>query len=171
MGQPRRTVAEVRRTLAWRCHFRARKKLYAMHAVIADYESSERATLIELCHTRGGLGDLTHARSTGFADVVDLPAAPGTLSLLVARLLGVPLREDERFAVRVHVFGSAGEGDEYLGTSIDLSENGMLLKAKRDVPDPPHKLRRRDSYPLPFAPLTDRIRLVVAGDGLQAESR
>ncbi len=104
----------------------------ALDAIRAD--SSLTHVPVVLVSGKGApVGDRTHARSTGFADVVDLPAAPGTLSLLVARLLGVPLREDERFAVRVHVFGSAGEGDEYLGNSIDLSENGMLLKAKRDV--------------------------------------
>ncbi|HEY7955134.1 MAG TPA: PilZ domain-containing protein [Polyangia bacterium] len=81
--------------------------------------------------------DRLEARRIGFADVVELPAPPGALSLLVARLLGVPLREDERFAVRVHVFraGSTTEAPEdYLGTSVDLSENGMLLKAKREAP-------------------------------------
>jgi CheY-like chemotaxis protein len=87
--------------------------------------------------------DRQHAREAGFADVVELPAAPGALSLLVARLLGVPLREDERFAVRVHVFDSGAHAldpqreptvaGDYLGTSIDLSEHGMLLKARRDV--------------------------------------
>lgn len=74
------------------------------------------------------------AQAIGFADVVELPAPPGALGLLVGRLLGVPLREDERFAVRVHVFqsGNATESPEtYIGTSIDLSENGMLLKARR----------------------------------------
>ena len=80
--------------------------------------------------------DRVQARELGFADVVELPAPPGSLSLLVARLLGVPLREDERFAVRVHVFQGAVENtdDAYLGNSVDLSEQGMLLKARREVP-------------------------------------
>jgi CheY-like chemotaxis protein len=83
--------------------------------------------------------DRAHAQAHGFADVVELPAPPGTLGLLVGRLLGVPLREDERFAVRVHVFaaGATGDGGEspesYIGTSIDLSENGMLLKARKSA--------------------------------------
>jgi CheY-like chemotaxis protein len=82
-------------------------------------------------------GERMRARDLGFADVVELPAAPGALGLVVARLLGMPLREDERFAVRVHVFDAAGlsasTADAYLGTSADLSERGMLLKAKREV--------------------------------------
>jgi CheY-like chemotaxis protein len=81
--------------------------------------------------------DRLRARELGFADLVELPAAPGVLSFLVARHLGVPLREDERFAVRVHVYDgeSSGENtDNYIGTSVDLSEAGMLLKAKRQVP-------------------------------------
>jgi len=74
-------------------------------------------------------------RELGFADLVELPAPPGSLGLLVARLLGMPLREDERFAVRVHVFDAAeSHSDAYLGTSADLSERGMLLKARRDFP-------------------------------------
>lgn len=89
--------------------------------------------------------DRVAAKAAGFAEVVELPAPPGALSLLVARLLGVPLREDERFAVRVHVFGDKGD-DDYLGTSVDLSENGMLLKARREVP-PGTKLEVRFSLP------------------------
>ncbi|MDB4967733.1 MAG: hypothetical protein JWN44_3422 [Myxococcales bacterium] len=79
-------------------------------------------------------GDRATARAAGFADIVELPAPPGTLGLLVGRLLGVPLREDERFAVRVHVFSADGgteSPESYIGTSVDLSENGMLLKARR----------------------------------------
>jgi CheY-like chemotaxis protein len=90
--------------------------------------------------------DRAAAQAHGFADVVELPAPPGTLGLLVGRLLGVPLREDERFSVRVHVFfeGQGGESPSalalglspgsdgpYIGTSVDLSENGMLLKARK----------------------------------------
>jgi CheY-like chemotaxis protein len=85
--------------------------------------------------------DRGEAQKSGFADVVVLPTSPGALSLLIARLLGLPLREDERFAVRVHVFSddqehrdrrdNAESPETYIGTSIDLSENGMLLKARK----------------------------------------
>jgi CheY-like chemotaxis protein len=87
-------------------------------------------------------GDPENARQAGFADVVELPAPPGALSLMVGRLLGVPLRRDERFAVRVHVFdaappsdsaGAASNAPAYLGTSVDLSEAGMLVKSLRPV--------------------------------------
>lgn len=77
----------------------------------------------------------TEAKAHGFADAIELPSPPGLLPLLVARLLGMPLREDERFAVRVAVFDAGpSAADGYLGTSLDLSENGMLLRAKREVP-------------------------------------
>jgi CheY-like chemotaxis protein len=77
--------------------------------------------------------DRARAREVGFAELVELPAPPGSLGLLVARLLGMPLRDNERFAVRVHVFDAGGAlADAYLGTSADLSERGMLLKARRE---------------------------------------
>ncbi|MCS6915796.1 MAG: PilZ domain-containing protein [Myxococcales bacterium] len=90
--------------------------------------------------------DLERSERRGdFDEVLELPAPPGALSLLVSRYLGVPLREAERFAVRVHVFSTApAEGraapadgpppTEYLGTSVDLSELGMMLKAWRALP-------------------------------------
>ncbi len=77
--------------------------------------------------------DRGQARAAGFADIVELPAAPGVLGLLVGQLLGVPLREDERFAVRVHVFSENSDAESYIGTSVDLSEHGMLLKARRSA--------------------------------------
>src|SRR5574337_1306169 len=77
--------------------------------------------------------DRAQAQAHGFADVVELPAPPGTLGLRGGRLVGVALREDERFAVRVHVFSADGaeSPETYIGTSVDLSENGMLLKARK----------------------------------------
>jgi CheY-like chemotaxis protein len=108
-------------------------------ALQAIRDEKKLATIPVVMVTASGApaSDRAQAREAGFADVVELPAAPGALSLLVARLLGVPLREDERFAVRVHVFGpseAGAAGHDYLGTSVDLSENGMLLKARREVP-------------------------------------
>ena len=103
---------------------RAEKKLMALPVVMVTSQGAPAS-------------DRKHAREVGFADIVELPAAPGVLSLLVARHLGVPLREDERFAVRVHVYdgdtASTGGTESYIGTSADLSEAGMLLKAKREV--------------------------------------
>jgi CheY-like chemotaxis protein len=113
-------------------------------ATIRDDKSLEHVPVVMVTASGAPASDRAHAREAGFADVVELPASPGALSLLVARLLGVPLREDERFAVRVHVFESSLEipiadahghtPHDYLGTSVDLSENGMLLKARREVP-------------------------------------
>lgn len=87
---------------------------------------------VVLMVSRGAPGcDREAARARGFADLIELPAAPDALGLLVGRLLGVPLRGQERFPVRLHVFRDPPEDEaSYLGTSIDLSENGMLLKAR-----------------------------------------
>lgn len=110
--------------------------------------------------------DRAEAQAHGFADVVELPAPPGSLGLLVGRLLGVPLREDERFAVRVHVFDAAGASespDTYIGTSIDLSENGMLLKARRSAA-PGSVLGVRFALPGRADELSLRGRVVRADD-------
>jgi CheY-like chemotaxis protein len=110
------------------------------------------------------------AREAGFADVVELPAAPGVLPLLVARLLGIPLREDERFAVRVHVFsGEAGHDDEdyYLGTTLDLSEAGMLLRSRRTV-TAGELLDVRFALPGRAGELTLRARVVRVDEGAAA---
>jgi CheY-like chemotaxis protein len=104
----------------------------ALEAIRADRKLTNVPVI--MVTTQGApASDRLRARELGFADIVELPAAPGVLSLLVARHLGVPLREDERFAVRVHVYDGAPSTENYIGTSVDLSEAGMLLKAKRDV--------------------------------------
>ena len=124
--------------------------------------------------------DRGEAQKGGFADVVVLPTSPGALSLLIARLLGLPLREDERFSVRVHVFADnhrrrdqpseAGSADgavespeTYIGTSIDLSENGMLLKARKTAV-PGTILGVRFSLPGRAGELSLRGRVVRADD-------
>jgi CheY-like chemotaxis protein len=109
----------------------------ALEAIRADKKLA--SVPVVMVTTQGApASDRLRAREQGFADIVELPAAPGVLSLLVARHLGVPLREDERFAVRVHVYDGESSAqsntENYIGTSVDLSEAGMLLKAKRDVP-------------------------------------
>jgi CheY-like chemotaxis protein len=102
----------------------------------------------------------TEAKAHGFADAIELPSPPGVLPLLVARLLGMPLREDERFAVRVAVFdGTPAASDSYLGTSLDLSENGMLLRAKREVPVG-SEIALRFSLPGRAGELSTRARVV-----------
>lgn len=84
-------------------------------------------------------------RRSDFDEVLELPPQPGALSLLLARFLGIALREGERFPVRVHVFsegpaeGQEASGDgpppsQYLGTTVDLSEVGLLLKTRRPLP-------------------------------------
>ena len=106
----------------------------AIAAIRAD-KRLEHIPLVMVTAAGAPADDRATAQANGFADVVELPAPPGTLGLLVGRLLGVPLREDERFSVRVHVFAAdGGESPEtYIGTSVDLSENGMLVKARKSA--------------------------------------
>jgi CheY-like chemotaxis protein len=107
----------------------------ALAAIRADKRLSP-IPLVMVTAAGAPAGDRGAAEDAGFADVVELPAPPGSLGLLFGRLLGVPLREDERFAVRVHVFTAAAASESpesYIGTSVDLSENGMLLKARNSA--------------------------------------
>jgi CheY-like chemotaxis protein len=121
--------------------------------------------------------DRQTAREAGFAEVVELPAPPGALPLLVARLLGMPLRENERFAVRIHVFDHAGGDpqaepgpDAYLGTSVDLSEHGILLKAKRTLPIGT-QLKLRFSLPGRAGELTPTAKVVRIDESSMAPAK
>ena len=58
-----------------------------------------------------------------------LPADEKTVSILLARLMGLRLREAERFPIRVRVFT-----DEYVGTTVDLSATGMLVRTTKEMP-------------------------------------
>jgi hypothetical protein len=68
-----------------------------------------------------------------FDEVVEWPQQAPTLYTALARFLGFAAREHERYPVRAHVF-LGGTGDNYLGTTIDLSPDGMLLRTTRALP-------------------------------------
>ena len=72
-------------------------------------------------------------QATSFDEVIEWPAKADTLPTLLARFLNLPVRASERYPVRVQVFGSFGQISEpaHLGTSIDLSLDGMLLRTAR----------------------------------------
>ena len=80
-------------------------------------------------------GNAALPQTTSFDEVVEWPAKADTLPAILARFLGLPVRASERYPMRVHVFGSFGPGSEpaHLGTSIDLSLDGMLLRTARAV--------------------------------------
>jgi len=68
-----------------------------------------------------------------FDEVIEWPQQATNLYSSLARFLGFAAREHERFPVRAHVFlGSSG--DNYLGTTMDLSPDGMLLRTTRVMP-------------------------------------
>ncbi|MCD6497595.1 MAG: response regulator [Deltaproteobacteria bacterium] len=64
-----------------------------------------------------------------FSNYLVLPVDPNSVRILVARLMGLRLRAAERFPIRVRVYT-----DEYLGTTMDLSSTGMLVRADREMP-------------------------------------
>ncbi len=59
-----------------------------------------------------------------------LPTDDRTVATLLARLVGLRLREAERFPIRVRVFT-----DEYVGTTVDLSVAGMLVRTEKELPE------------------------------------
>ena len=95
-------------------------------------------------------------QTTSFDEVVEWPAKAEALPILLARLLGFPVRSNERYPVRVHVFGSFGQVGEaaYLGTSVDLSLDGMLLRTARAASPGERALVR---FALPGRPLEIQI--------------
>ncbi len=104
----------------------------ALEAIRADRRLS--ALPVILMTSQGAPLDRARIRSQGFTDTIELPARPGALSLLVACHLGSPLRAEERFSVRLQVFDESGlPGESHLGTTVDLSQAGLLLLAKREL--------------------------------------
>lgn len=96
-------------------------------------QRASRALPLVLLQPSAGNAALPQTHSVD--EVVEWPAKADTLPGLLARFLGQPVRLCERYPVRVHVFGSFDKGTEpaHLGTSIDLSLDGMLLRTGRAV--------------------------------------
>ncbi len=92
-----------------------------------------RSIPLILLHTTAG--NAAVPQTTSFDEVVEWPARAELLPLLLARYLTLPVRNNERYPVRVHVFGTYGQSSEavHLGTSIDLSLDGMLLRTARPI--------------------------------------
>lgn len=64
-----------------------------------------------------------------FDEVFEWPQQAGPLFLAMARYLGWAARESDRYPTRVHVFLHGSE--TYLGSTIDLSQDGVLLRTSR----------------------------------------
>lgn len=71
-----------------------------------------------------------------FDESFEWPQQSGPLFLAMARHLGWAARESDRYPTRVHVFLQGG--DTYLGSTIDLSQDGLLLRTTR-----PHTIGER----------------------------
>lgn len=69
-----------------------------------------------------------------FDDVIEWPAQQSSLPGLVARYLGIAARTSERLPLKFHVFlGQTNHPDAFLGHSIDVSREGLLLRTGRPV--------------------------------------
>lgn len=77
-----------------------------------------------------------------FDEVLEWPAKASSLPLLLARYVGLPIRTSERYPLALTVFTapptSASQTtpaapDSYLGTTIDLSADGLLLRTRRSL--------------------------------------
>jgi two-component system LytT family response regulator len=151
-----------------------------MHAVIADYESSERATLIELCHTRGGLGDLIVVES-GIEALEQIRVNRPQVALLACELKDMTgfdvlraLNDEERPATimvapddRYAAEALSSEATDYLTRPI--SPDRLALALKRACPsaqgvvnaDADRKVAAGDTYrPASCLPLGHGDRLV-----------
>ncbi len=58
-----------------------------------------------------------------------LPADERTVGILLGRVMGLKLRDAERFPIRVRVFS-----DEYMGVTTDLSSTGLFVRTKKSLP-------------------------------------
>ncbi len=96
-------------------------------------QRASRALPLILLQPAAGHAAPPHTNSVD--DVVEWPAKADALPALLSRYLGQPVRTSERYPVRVQVFGCFGSGSEpaHLGTSIDVSLDGMLLRTSRAV--------------------------------------
>ena len=73
-----------------------------------------------------------------FDEVIEWPAQHAALPILLARYLGVPARSFERLPLKVHVYLGTGVSvsnhpDAFFGTTIDISNEGLLLRTNRAV--------------------------------------
>lgn len=110
-----------------------------------------------------------------FDEVLEWPAKPAELSAVLGRLLNLPTRQSERYPLRLHVFSgttgahavvgprAAGSPETYLGATVDLGTDGMLLRTGRTV-------GLGDRLSLRFA-LPGRPELRVAGRVLRIDTQ
>lgn len=66
-------------------------------------------------------------------EVVEWPAQAMKLHQALAQDLSLTHREAERFPVRAHVF-LQGPSEQYLGSTIDLSAAGLMLRSTKTLP-------------------------------------
>lgn len=70
--------------------------------------------------------DVDQCLAAGCNGVVARSAGPGAMLQTVVRLVSLPVREYERIPVQIKLWGKR-QKDSFIGQSLDLSEDGMLL--------------------------------------------
>lgn len=99
-------------------------------ASISQAVRSVRRTLPLILLLPGGVSAPPSAAQL-FDEVIEWPQQSAALFSSLSRHLLWPQREHDRYPVRVHVFLHGG--DTYVGSSIDLSQEGMLLRTTRPL--------------------------------------
>jgi hypothetical protein len=103
---------------------------WAAIAAIRGEKALGNIPLVLALHQPVSPDDRARSLTAGFADILELPPLPGSVAIITGRLLGLPLRQAERFLVRLQVFE---QNSQALGSTMDLSEGGMLVCSQRDV--------------------------------------
>lgn len=69
-----------------------------------------------------------------FDEVIEWPAQQALLPQILARYLGVPARASDRLPLKLHVYSgsvAANHPEAFVGLSIDISLDGILLRTNR----------------------------------------
>jgi len=129
--------------------------LDALDAVRATPEGSRLPVVLVVT------SDTPNKDATGFSAMLELPAPPGAVEELLARLLSEPRRHGARRAASARVRDEKGEP---LGRLVDVSRGGIALRTKKTL-TVGAALSVALELPLQAAPISAQVRVLrTAGE-------